>query len=417
MKQTWSPRSLPWLPLLRLLVLAYILYSMISVIGSIPAKFEYLRRLEPGPTPFTPFSEWDTHQIQAVAADIGIRPEMIAAVRLSASLVCLLFFWVVAGLLLLRKSGSITGPLAAYILVFTGHGFSGMLLSDIHTSQAAQNLTLLLAVTTWPTFFVMLYIFPNGKFVPRFTRYLCGLPYLLFILASLNSEINAPGIAVLFVYALGGIASQVYRYRKISTLVERQQTKWVVAAVALLILSAFATPALLFFFPEWVVGSPARFWHELIGNAVLGTLLPAMLPLAIGLSILRHRLWDIDLIIRRTLIYALLSLSLGLIYLGVVTVMQSIFAATSGQSSAVSIVLSTLAIAALFTRLRQRIQDFIDRRFYRQKYNAEQVLEGFAAFSSRGAELEALGEQVLEVAQYTLQPESVSLWLKGVHSK
>jgi hypothetical protein len=411
MKQVWMRRSHIWLAALRLLVLVYILYSVISITGSIPAKYESLRSLEPGTAPFTPFYEWDLPQIQTVVDTIGIRPEMVAAVRLSASLLCLLFFWTVAGVLFWRKSSSITGALAAYIFVFTSHGFSGMLLSDGRTSQATQNLDLVLAVATWPSFFVMLYIFPNGRFVPHFTRYLVGLPYLIFIMASFNSKMNPFGIAVIFAYALGGILSQIYRYRKVSTLAERQQTKWVVSAVALLILSAFATPALLFLFPGWVVGSPARFWHELIGTAVLGTLLPAMLPLAVGFSILRYRLWDIDLIIRRTLVYSLLTAMLGLVYLGGVTILQAVFTTASGQTSPLSVVLSTLAIATLFTPLRRYIQDFIDRSFYRSKYNAELALAQFANLASRETDLEELNKQMASMVQETVQPAQVSLWL------
>jgi hypothetical protein len=417
MRRVWIRHSHFFIAALRLLVLVYIFYSLISITSSIPAKYESLRSLDPGSTPFTPFYEWDLSQIQTVVETIGIRPEMVAAVRLSASLVCLLFFWVVAGMLFWRKSSSIMGPLAAYILVFTSHGFSGMLLSDAHTSQVAQNLALLLAVATWPTFFVMLYIFPNGRFIPPFTRYLVGLPYLVFILASFNSKMNPYGIAVIFAYAVGGILSQIYRYRTISTREERQQTKWVVSAVALLILSAFATPALLFFFPAWVVGSPARFWYELIGIAVLGTLLPATLPLAVGFSILRYRLWDIDLIIRRTLVYSFVTASLVLVYFGVVTILQAVFSTSSGQSSTFAVVLSTLAIAALFNPLRRRIQAFIDRRFYRQKYNAEQAAAAFASAATRVTDLEELSGKVLELIGETLQPSAASLWMKGRQPK
>jgi hypothetical protein len=160
-----------------------------------------------------------------------------------------------------------------------------------------------------------------------------------------------------------------------------------------------------------VVGSPARFWHELIGTAVLGTLLPAMLPLAVGFSILRYRLWDIDLIIRRTLVYSFVTASLVIVYFGVVSLLQAVFSTTSGQSSPLSVVLSTLAIAALFNPLRIRFQDVVDKRFYRQKYNAEQALSGFAALARQETDLDILTGQVVEVVEQTVQPEQVSLWL------
>jgi IS30 family transposase len=103
-----------------------------------------------------------------------------------------------------------------------------------------------------------------------------------------------------------------------------------------------------------------------------------------------------------------------LLYLGMVTVLQSLFTAVTGQSSALSLVLSTLVIAALFNPLRRHIQNVIDRRFYRQKYNAEQALAGFAAYARQETDLDELTSQVAEVVEQTVQPEQVSLWLRRV---
>jgi hypothetical protein len=146
----------------------------------------------------------------------------------------------------------------------------------------------------------------------------------------------------------------------------------------------------------------------------LGWMLPfAIIPIVIAASILRYKLFEIDLIIRRTLVYSLLSLLLAFIYLGTVTVLQKLFTKQSGQTSPLTIVLSTLAIAALFNPLRRRIQDFIDRRFYRRKYDAEGVLTAFTTQARDEVDKERLSASLVKAIEQTLQPERVSVWLKN----
>jgi hypothetical protein len=138
-------------------------------------------------------------------------------------------------------------------------------------------------------------------------------------------------------------------------------------------------------------------------------------PIAIGVAVLRHRLWDIDLIIRRTLVYSILTMILTLIYFGSVVVLQNMLAFFFQlDSSNVAIVLSTLAIAALFTPLRGHIQERIDRRFYRQKYNAEKVLAAFSTTLRDEVDFDRLADLILEVVQETMQPAQVSLWLRDI---
>jgi hypothetical protein len=411
-------QGLSWLSVLRLLVLILILYNAVSLAISLPGVFARLSELEPGTVTGSAFYGWTAAQLQAMVESVGLSPQMFAALRLASSLVCLASYWSIAGLLLWRKSDTLAGLLIAYVLFFTGPGFSGLLLIETQAAQWVRDLDQLLAIFTWPTFFVMLYIFPNGKFVPRFTGYLFWVPYILFIQRSFTARFDSLGPVILAAYAAGGLASQVYRYRKVSTLEERQQTKWVVFVLGFVILSALLTPLLLVFFPGWVVGSPARFWYDFIGNGLLGVLLPALLPLAIGVSILRYRLWDIDLIIRRTLQYSLLTISLGLIYLGVVVTLQNLLGGLTGERQPeIVIVISTLAIAALFTPLRRRIQGFIDRRFYRRKYNAEQALAAFALHARNETDLDQLTGQLAAVVQAAMQPEHTAVWLRAPQAR
>ncbi|HEY6752916.1 MAG TPA: hypothetical protein VI027_16530 [Rubrobacteraceae bacterium] len=142
-----------------------------------------------------------------------------------------------------------------------------------------------------------------------------------------------------------------------------------------------------------------------------------LIPLSIGVAIVHDRLWDIDIVINRTLVYGALTASLVLVYLGGVAATQAIFHALTGQEEQpqLAIVASTLVIAAMFTPLRRRIQSFIDRRFYRRKYDARKTLEAFSAELRDETDLDALSEDLLEAVRETMQPTHVSLWLRPDH--
>jgi hypothetical protein len=198
---------------------------------------------------------------------------------------------------------------------------------------------------------------------------------------------------------LAGV-SLVLRFRRAGGS-EREQLKWFASAAAL-----FAATTIVYtFFLAGVAEQAGQ----------ISTLLAfAGIPVAVGVAILRHRLYDIDVVINRTLVYGSLTLLLLLVYFGGVTTTQAIFRTLAGQQEQpqLAIVVSTLAIAALFNPLRRRIQSFIDRRFYRSKYDARKTLEAFSVELRDATDLDALSDDLVGVARETMQPAHVSLWLR-----
>jgi hypothetical protein len=184
--------------------------------------------------------------------------------------------------------------------------------------------------------------------------------------------------------------------------VERGQIKWLLYACGLFA-AVYILGGLLGVAGEATPGG--QIYNFFFGLTVLA------IPAAIGVAILRYRLFDIEIIIRRTLVYGVLTLLLGATYLLSIFALQALFVRLTGQERALAVVASTLAIAALFGPLRNRVQRGIDRRFFRRKYNAQQVLAHFAARAQREAELDAISADLLATVQESLEPEQVTLWL------
>ena len=196
------------------------------------------------------------------------------------------------------------------------------------------------------------------------------------------------------------LASLVVRFRRAGW-VERQQMKWL-----LVITAVFAATYIPVFLVTDFDSGPSVFWSYLWMVTML------LIPASIGIAILRYRLFDIDLIIRKTLQYAALSALLALVYFGSVVLLQTVVGQATDAQSPLVIVVSTLLIAALFAPLRRWVQTAVDRRFYRQKYDAQQVLAQFAQVTQDETEIEALTAELLRVVQETMQPEQVRIWLK-----
>ena len=183
---------------------------------------------------------------------------------------------------------------------------------------------------------------------------------------------------------------------------ERQQLKWFVYTVALVIVGFLA--ALLGF------GQHSVAWN--MGIAAFN-----FLPIAAGIAILRYRLYDIDVVINRTLVYGVLTAALALVYVGSIVLLQGLFRALTGETSQLAVVASTLAIAALFVPLRRRVQAFIDRRFYRRKYDVAETLQAFNVRLRNDVDLDSVADDLVEVVRETMQPAHVTLWLRPPERK
>jgi hypothetical protein len=218
---------------------------------------------------------------------------------------------------------------------------------------------------------------------------------------------NAPPSPVqLLVLLLGGVAAaSLVAGRRGARGVERQQIKWLLYVGPIFFVASGLHIGFYFF---WLA---ERSWG-LLASYLLVAVGGLSGPIAIGVAILRYRLYEIDLIINRTLVYGSLTATLVALYLGGIVVLQRFFVLLTGEQSTLAVVASTLLIAALFTPLRRRIQSFIDRRFYRRKYDARKTLEAFTAQLRDETDLDALGYDLVGVVRETMQPAHVSLWLR-----
>ena len=281
--------------------------------------------------------------------------------------------------------------------------------------QTVADLTQAAGLLMAVSFFLL---FPDGRFVPSWTRF-STLGWAVYCLAwglfpsmplSLIDPFEASFGAFLILMLLGwtvGLVAQAVRYHRADPR-QRIQTKWVLLVIA----GACAGYASVYLPGVFLLESgQARLLYDLFGVPVFW-LLALPIPVALIIAMLRHRLFDVNVLINRTLVYGTLTATLVLVYIGSVVLLQTLFRGMIGSESQLAIVASTLAIASLFNPLRRRIQGFIDRRFYRRKYDARKTLEALSAKLRDETDLDALNAELVGVVRETMQPVHVSLWLR-----
>jgi hypothetical protein len=352
-----------------------------------------------------------TPQAVQVLQAVGLSVNAFVASTLILALLALLMCWGVAAMIVWRKSDEWMTLLVAVMLVLMGTSYFTHVL--LQQPSPWQVLAILLEILTFGVFFLVFCLFPSGQFVPSWLRCL-PISWIVWGLVTLSLHKVPSFYSLHLVGFLGGliaiVSAQVYRYRRVSSVRARQQTKWVVwgASIAMIGVLCLSLPEALF--PTLVLQS----WLYRLLDAPVLTLALFLGAFSIGMAILRARLWDIDVLINRTLVYSVLSASLAILYVGLVMTLQFLLWGLFSHTNDVALVISTLAIAAIFQPLRRRIQKGIDQRFYRRKYDATHILEAFGAHlrTREDLELATLTQELLAVVEETMQPTHVSLWLR-----
>ena len=405
-----------WLAIARAVWIILALLLLANFIASIPASYAQLRTICTNST-FGHCNIWQPTPANMQALHrLGLSLDTYAVYTLTIDVIASLVFLAVGAVIFWRKSDEWIGLFVSLVLVIFGSfGISDSLAGTFITGQTpgAVKLLYLLLIFQWPALGALLLTFPTGRFVPRWSWIVLLFWLLQDGFFSFGNIGNWPLVLIAadLLLLLGSTAGiQVYRYLRVYNPVQRQQTKWLVYAFSVIVVLEVLHLAIGGLVPAFnQPDSPYR-----LTRATMTIIFFLLIPLSIGIAILRYRLWDIDVIINRTLVYGTLTAMLALVYAGLVIALQSLLHRLTAQAAEnpLAIVASTLAIAALFNPLRRRIQAFIDRRFYRRKYDAARTLEAFSATLRNEVDLNRLSEQLVAVVQETMQPTFVSLWLR-----
>jgi len=349
----------------------------------------------------------------------GISPRAYAWIMTGANVLALAASWALGAFILWRQGASRIGWAVSLALIVIPVTF----ISDADNLVANNSSVYVLSTILWGlgvlVLLLFLYLFPNGRLYPRWAFAVLSATYLISLVDGLvaSGSISLPAwdrtLAASLVVGLFLVAGgfQVLRYRRVSSALERQQTKWILLGISLLLL---APPIwVLLFYGGLDIPSGMPRLLAIMAGWIAGLILITALPVTMAIAILRYRLWDIDLVIRRTLVYFVLTGVLGMIYFGSVIGLQSLLGGLTGEEQPLVIVASTLLIAALFAPVRSRAQLLIDRAFYRRKYDAAKTLADFAASARDETDLERLSDRLTGVVDVTMRPAHVGLWLRS----
>ncbi len=400
-----APKSIKRLSVARTAWLVFVVLNIALLLIILPADFKEKQTLCPIETNCPVGINPDLAEF---LNQTGISVTAYAVFQTLAEGAVLSAYWLAAILIYGSKSRNWFTLLVAFCMFAMGSSF---LINDVLAQglpPAFRWFYYLSGIFGLTFFFLFLYLFPDGRFVPRWAVMLVPLSLIFPLINRFWHQVAEHYLwPIPLILILGGFAAQIYRFKRVSNPEQRQQTKWVVYGAGI----GFPILAALIAAYNFLSGFDLVIYY--LFAQFLIALAFAIIPISITMAVLRYHLWDIDLIIRRTLQYTLLTGLLALVYFGSVVLLQSTFETLTGQGSPIVIVISTLGIAVLFNPLRLRIQRFIDRRFYRRKYDAEQTLAAFAAIARDEVDLEKLTASLIDAVAETMQPEQVSLWLRS----
>src|SRR5215207_2003998 len=405
-----------WLLLARTAWVAVAIAALAIVLFSVPSSFEQYRTVCTAAFEVCSQRVVDQPTPEGVRAlhDVGLSVRSYALLNVVIDKVFELVWFAVGALIFWRRSDERMALLVSLFLIAFGTvTVDPANANALISSQPAWWLPVR-SVEIVGTVCVVLFflLFPGGRFVPRWTRWLtvAFITYLvtdiLFDLYSGSLALERVSFLVFVGFVVSLVWSQIYRYRRVSSEAQRRQTKWVVFGTTLGVAgtSVFKLPL-----DFSLLGGNTPF--VLLVLKMGFTLSFLLVPFSISVAVLRSRLFDIDIVINRTLVYGPLTATLGAVYFGGIVLLQRLFVVLTGERSTLAVVASTLVIAALFNPLRHHIQSFVDLRFYRREYDARKTLEAFSARLRDETDLEALNDELVGVIRETMQPAHVSLWL------
>ncbi len=389
---------------------------VVLFLAGTPATYTHLH----GVCPSARCDDWQLTRIgMASLHPLGLNLDQYATILIAINLLSAAL-WLTLGLLLFLRAGSDRMALVAafFLVLLTGGTFGGIIATLAVVSPTWQLPVDVVEFFGQLSIAVFFLVFPDGRLIPRWSGWLI-VPAALMALSPVYATIfPALGPYSTLLNGLGAIlylavvAIQIHRYRRVSTESQQRQTRWVLLGGSMTALGIAAIVAFQ------IVGgaslSASAQQGALLNLAVYAAWYAVMapIPLSIVMAITRSRLWDIDVLINRTLVYGSLTLSLAGVYIGGVIAIQAMFGAATGQSSDLAVAIATLTVAALFNPWRRRLQTFIDRRFYRRKYDASRVLAAFTSQLRDEVDLEQLAGDLASVVNETVQPSSVSLWVR-----
>ncbi|HYT25460.1 MAG TPA: hypothetical protein VEP73_03125 [Actinomycetota bacterium] len=358
---------------------------------------------------------------------LGIPAGAPAAYLTVLDVVTMLGFTAIAALIFVRRSDDWIAMLMALTLVLTAMLYT----APVFEASVPPVLIAMLCALGELCQLAVVYLFPSGRFVPRWVwpplallvlwrPAMWALVYMPQFLASERTGENyayvpqdARDIALVLVLFATGFATQAYRYRHVSSPLQRQQTKWLLFGMlgTVAIAGAYIFVSIATVGPSPELGSEALLVR--LGGRTVRQLALFLVPVTVTYSILRHRLWDIDKLINRALVYSALTAVLGAGYAAMVVGLQNVLSRVAGGSS-LAVAASTLTAAALFRPARRRVQDVVDRRFDRGRVDAVRTIEAFSARLRDEVDLNTISADLLGVVDATMQPTHVSLWLRPV---